>query len=239
MGVLGVAERMSGRGWLWPVLVGMLLAGCSRTETPTAPTPASRPAAESPRAVIERLMALRAARRYTELAELVVPSRAQEVVSTLVAMDTFLDSNGRLCLWVREHVGMGLAQRTDLAYLGSNLGIFSPHIELLDEVVRGDASELGYMVDGRLPVEQAHLCLLHGTWRYDPGEGYSEDLLAGFRLMAQGLDGVLADLEAGRISPDELRNTPDKLVERVQRSLAPGVALISRARQEKAGAAGG
>ncbi len=218
---------------VWPaVLVLTMLVGCARDEpaaTATAPAP---PPAVGPRETLQAMRAAHAERRYEDVRERIVPEQRHQVIETLLAIDTFLDANRRLCEWIRDHVGIGLAQTIDQSYLGENLGVFSPHVNLLDESVSGGQARVAFTVGQRLPTREARLRKVYGQWCYDPEAGYSERLPAAFVEMADGLDSVLAELRAGRIAKDELRDSPQALVEKVQARLRRGVSLLSQARQE-------
>ena len=223
------------RGWGAPrsalltvFLTGAVVAGCSRSMP--EPPPPSRPPAVSPRQTILRVMELRRERKYTELRELVVPESGPEVMTTLMAVDEFLDANRRLCTWVRDNVGIGLSQTIDQSYIGDMLGIFARYVELLDESITGGQADISFTVDGRLPARRALLRKVDGVWRYDPESGYPEQLPAAFREMARGLDQVLSELENGRITVAELRDDASRLMERVQHNLRRGVRLLSEAR---------
>ncbi|MCK4341041.1 MAG: hypothetical protein KAY37_04880 [Phycisphaerae bacterium] len=212
------------------LLLGIaFLAGCSRT--PAEPPRPSTPEI-GPRETIQRIMELRGMRKYSELRGLVVPEGGHEVVTTLMAVDDFLDANRGLCNWLRDNVGMGLAQTIDQAYIGDVLGIFSRYVELLDESVTDSRARVSFTVDGKLPVMYAQLRIVDGIWRYDPESGYSEYLPAAFHEMARGLESVLADLESGRVSREDLLANPEGLLEKVAARLRQGVNLLSKAQME-------
>lgn len=214
------------------VVGGLVCAGCDRSPSQSRSARAGKPAGEAPRRVLQRLIELRGERKYSQLRALIVPWGAHEVIETLTAVDDFLDANRRLCDWIRDHVGLGLAQIIDQSDIGDNLGIFSRHAELLDESVTGDEARVSFAVDGRLPARRARLQRIDGTWRYDPEEGYSEYLPAAFHAMARGLERVLDDLQSGRIRADELRDYPERLVQKVKARLHRGVNLLSKARAQ-------
>ncbi len=205
-----------------------LLAGCTRTPDPSG-QPTSRPAC-GPRQTLLRLMELRGQRQYTDLRLLVVPDRGSEVVATLLAVDDFLDANRRLCEWIRDNVGIGLAETIDQSDLGDALGLFARHVALLDESQDRDEAAVSYVVDTHLPAGRARLRLINYTWRYDPEGGYSDELPAAFHELARGLDHVLTELRTGVLPTEGLHDDPARLVERVRGHLAPGVKLLSRAR---------
>ncbi len=161
---------------------------------------------------------------------LIVPGSGVPVIKTLVALDDFLDANRRLCDWLRDHVGVGVAETIDQSYFGNNLGIFSPHVELLDVGVADDTAAVSFTADGRLPAKTARLRRIEDVWCYDPESGYSESLPAAFRDMARGLDLVRGELERGVIPADELRNDPECLAAKVKSALRRGVGLLSQAR---------
>ena len=208
----------------------LLSTGCSRD--PATTTQPATPPAISPRATVEEMIRLRDQRLYTELQTLVVPQRSAEAVKTLMAVDAFLDANHRLGTWVRDNVGLGIAQSVDMAELGQNLGVFSRGVELLDERIAGDRAEVYYTIGKRMPVPVARLRLVLGSWRYDPEGGYSENLPEGFREMARGLDRALEELTRGRPSANAIRDDPAQLAHSIQRHLTAGVALLSKARAE-------
>lgn len=210
------------------------LAACSR---PPA-SPATQPIVlESPKIVLQRLLDHRTLHRYHDLAALVVPPRGSEVLNVLMAVDEFLAANGRLCDWIRTHVAVGLAQTIDQSYVlddladyaGDDLGVFSRRVTLLDEAVGDSAATVGYTVEGRVPAKCVRLRVIGGQWLYDPGPPVSEHLPAAFRDMARGLDLVLAELEAGRITRQQLLDTPEVLQDKVIARLRRGVTLLSKA----------
>jgi len=203
------------------------IGGCERSAS------TSQPAASGlgPRQTVARLRELRAQRRYAELRSLVVPERGPEVVTTLLAFDDFLDANRQLCTWIRDHVGLGLAETIDQSYMGDFLGIFAAHVQLLDERIRGDEATVSYTVAGQLPAQQAILRRVNRVWRYDPEGGYSAQLPQAFHELARGLDRAREELESGRLSPEQVRVAPERLAERVRTHLAPGVKLLSAARR--------
>lgn len=210
------------------IVAGLACAGCDRP--PPAAAQSGPQAAAAAGQTLRRLLDLRAQRQYTQMPPLIVPACGHQVVGTLAAVDEFLDANRRLCDWVRDHVGVGLAQTVDQSYLGDNLGVFSRHVELLDAVVVDDQATVSFTVDGRLPARTARLRRFGDAWRYDPEGGYSDDLPAAFRDMARGLDNVRIELERAVIPVAELRNSPERLVTRVKTALHRGVALLSKAR---------
>lgn len=192
---------------------------------------------ESPKIVLQRLLDHRGRHRYHDLAALVVPPRGSEVLNVLMAVDEFLAANGRLCDWIRTHVAVGLAQTIDQSYVlddlsdyaGDDLGVFSRRVTLLDAAVGDTVATVGYTVEGRVPAKCARLRVIGGQWLYDPGPPVSEHLPAAFRDMARGLDLVLAELEAGRITRQQLLDTPEVLQEKVIARLRRGVTLLSKA----------
>lgn len=182
-------------------------------------------------------MELRAGHKYREMAALIVPERASEVESFLMALDDFRAANGRLGNWLEAHAAVGLAQTIDQSYVADDLSIyanedlsiFSRQVELLDAHVAGDEAIVSFTLRGRVPAKRAHLRKVDGTWRYDPGPGYSEHLPAAFHDLARGLDQMRAELESGRVSEADLRGSPDAFLEKVQARLRRGVNLLSKA----------
>ena len=217
----------------------MLAAGCEQTAPP--PTVAA-PAVAGPCATLRELMDLRSRRLYDRMNALLVPDRAPGVVQTLLAVDDFLAANDHLCNWVRDHIGIGLAQSIDQAYLGDDLGfylcnsmnIFARGVELLDEAVTGDSAVVSFTVDGRTPAEEAHLKQIDGRWRYDPGRAVPEGFADAFRDMARGLDELRSELDRGQLNVDRLRDEREELMDRVEGKLRRGVRLLSQARTQSA-----
>lgn len=215
----------------------MVLAGLGGCARPPAP-PASQPVVgAAPKAVLERLLSCRTRHQYHDLAALVVPDRGGEVVALLMAVDDFQGANGRLCDWLRSHVGVGLSHTIDQGYVlddladyaGDDLGVFSRRVTLLDEAVSGDTAMVAYSIEDRVPAKQARLRRVAGRWLYEPGPPISEHLPAAFRDMARGLDQVLAELEGGRVTRQQLLDTPEVLQDKVMARLRRGVGLLSRA----------
>jgi hypothetical protein len=208
------------------------LLGCSPPPPATA-----RTAAVGPRATLQQLCALRAQQRYEELPALVVPQRGEDVVRFVRAVDEFLTANRRLCDWLSEHAGLGLAQTIDQsyvaddlgAYAGEDLGVLSRHVELLDEAVVADRATVTYTVQRRLPAGRARLRNVSGAWRYDPGAACPAELPAAMLDMAHGLDTLRAELENGALPLDPLRDDPEMLIEKVKARLRRGVNLLSKA----------
>lgn len=222
--------------------VGVLagLWGCARSPTPPA-SPSD--AAETPKAVVQRLLNCRSRHQYHDLSALVIADRGAEVVSLLMAVDDFQGANGRLCAWLRSHVGLGLSQTIDQSYVlddladyaGDDLGVFSRRVTLLDEAVIGDTATVAYSIEDRVPAKRVRLRRVAGRWLYDPGPPVSEHLPAAFRDMARGLDQVLAELEAGRVTRQQLLDSPEVLQEKVIARLRRGVGLLSRAQAARGG----
>lgn len=234
------AGRRCGRLALLAVAGG--LAGCSPPATPPATAPAAE--VETPKQVLQRLIALRSARDYRRLPDLTAAGSGPAIVETLLAVDDFLAANGRLCDWVRDHIGLGLSQTVDQSYLGDDLGtylgpglgIFSREAELLDETISGGTARVTYLVAHRLPVREVRLQRSAGGWRLDPGGVPSPLLAEAFHDMARGLDRVLAELRSGSLPADAVRDDPQRLIEKVRARLRRGVALLSKARAAEAAA---
>jgi hypothetical protein len=95
---------------------------------------------------------------------------------------------------------------------------------------------VSFIVDHRLPARQARLRRIDGRWRYDPQGLDSGQFPAAFHDMARGLEQALHELQGGRISADELRDDPQRLIEKVKARLRRGVSLLSKAHAAEAGA---
>jgi hypothetical protein len=225
-----------GRTWLVALAsaaVLVFLVGCAR------PPAAARGGTTGggPRATLQHLCALRQQQRYQELPALIVPQRSDDVVRFVRAVDEFLAANRRLCDWLGEHAGLGLSQTIDQSYVaddlglyaGDDLGVFSRHVELLDETVVVDRALVTYTVESRLPARRARLRSVSGAWRYDPGATCPEELPAALRDMARGLDTLRAELQNGALPLDPLRDDPELLMEKVKARLRRGVNLLSKA----------
>lgn len=216
---------MSRRAFRISALCSLLAMGCARPQASGTGAATSRPASLTPRQTAARLIELHRARRFDELAAWVVPEQADEVRRYLQAVDGFLAANARLCAWVSAEVGPGAVASIDFAALAANLDIFSRYVDLLDEVVEGDAATVTYTVDARLPSRRAAFRRVDGSWRYDPGGG-PPGAAAALESMAVGLKTLMADLESGAIDRSELVRDPALLVQEVQRRLRPGVRLL-------------
>ena len=180
----------------------------------------------SPRQTVARLIELRDAGAYQQMTPLIVPERATDVVVTLVAVQDFLSANEQLCGVVRRHAGIGLAQAIDQSQRAYHLDIFSKYVELLDEAIAGDAATVSFTVDGRLPARRTQLRRLAGTWRYDPGPGAYQQLADAFQKMARGLRQAMQEIETGRLTAQEMRDHPDRVIEEVRVRLLPGVSAL-------------
>ncbi len=212
------------------------LAGCEQVE-PERSAPLEN-ASHTPQEAILHLRSLRDGQRFQELAEGVVPEHAGAVVATLMAVDDFLGANRRLCRWVRDKAGMGLSRQVDQAYLledlgiylGDGLGVFSSEVALLDVSNAKDVARVSYAVPRRVLAREAVLRRVDGTWRLDPSPCCSADVSDAFRELARGVDAVFAELDSGRITPDELRDQPELLIEKMRLRLRRGVWMLSEAR---------
>ena len=212
-----------------------LLSGCARP--PPAPSTGTPPATLGPRATLERLSELRQQRQYRELPALIVPQHGENVMKFVMAVDEFLAANRRLCEWLRDHAGLGLSQTIDQSYVaddlvvyaGEDLGLFSQHVELLEDAVVADQATVTYTVENRLPAKRARLRQVAGAWRYDPGGACPDELPAAFRDMARGLESLLAELEHRKLDVAPLRDDPELLMEKVKARLRRGVGLLSKA----------
>ncbi len=175
-----------------------------------------------------RLIAARKERSYQKVKALVVAERADEVLAMLMAVDDFLLANRELCKYVRDEVGLGLAQMIDQSAIAEHLEIFSPFVKLLDAVVEENVATVSFCVDGKLPVKQARLRRVGETWRYDPGPGYAPEMPKAFHRMADGLREVVVEIKSGRLAVAALRDDPELLAKEVQLRLLPGVKMLRR-----------
>jgi hypothetical protein len=206
------------------LLPGVL--GCSRPPSGQNPQAGSRRPPVSPKETVARLIRAREANDYHGMTPLIVPERAADVVNTLVAVDDFLNASQQLCDLVRREVGLGLAETIDQSGRAQYLDIFSKYVELLDETSTGKTATVSFTVDGQLPARETRLRLVDGTWRYDPGPGDYKRLAEAHQRMARGLRQTIDEIRGGRLSPQELRDQPEKLVEEVRVRLLPGVQLL-------------
>lgn len=213
------------RAWI-AIAVTVALAGCSRQPDGTSQTAQGASEALSPRQTLTRMLAIHGSGEYQKLEPLVCPGRTAEIAATLSAVDDFLTANRLLCDYLRDNVGLGLAQTVDQSFLSHNLGVFSPYIELLDETIDGDTARVSFVVDEQLPAKRATLRRVDGVWRYDPGPGYDPRLPKAFHRMARGLRLVLDDLKRGRLSVEQIRDDPELLMEEVRVRLLPGVKML-------------
>ncbi len=209
------------RNWLILVLLPAGVGGMACSRAPTATRPPL-----SPRAAIARLIEAHQASDHERLRALIVPGRVTDVVNTLMAVSEFLNANRRLVEVVRQDVGLGLADTIDQSWRAYYLDVFSKYVELLDESITGDSATVSFMVDGQLPARQTQLRLIEGTWRYDPGLGDYARLAEAYQRMARGLRLVTEDISGGRLSIQDLRDNPDRLVEEVRVRLLPGVQML-------------
>lgn len=220
-----------------------ILPGCERPPGASQAAHGRPPAGLSPRATLERLLELRARNDYNAMAELIVPERRHETVTTLIAVDDFLAANRELTAYVRQHVSPGAALAIDSSSWAANLDIFSRYVEFRGERephgappeaggttdgARATAmeAEVDFQIDRRLPLKTARLRDIDGIWRYDPGPGYQPELPAAFHKLARGLRNVLDDLRSGRLDPVECVSRPEKLVEEVRLRLSPGIRTL-------------
>ncbi|MBL8877483.1 MAG: hypothetical protein JNG88_00050 [Phycisphaerales bacterium] len=207
--------------------VTLALIGCDRT-SPNRPQTAGAmvrsPA--TPSDVIREILRVRHASQYSALSDLVLADRADDVTRTLVAVDDFLAANQALCELIRGQVGPGVSARVDQSHLADHLDVFSRYVELIGEEITGDRAVVRFTIDGKLPAKSAELWRIEARWRYDPGAGYSTELVAAFEKMTEGLRGLASEFRAGTADVAAFRDNPDKLVDEVRLRLAPGVRLF-------------
>jgi hypothetical protein len=205
------------------VATALFAAGCGGGSAPDSA------GGDSPRVVIQRLIALRAAQDYPALSGWIVPEHAAAVVKTLIAVDDFLAANARLRDYVRDHIGTNAALRIDQSERREHLDVFSRDVRLLDETSAGDSACVTFTVAGRAPVCRATLRRAGGIWRYDPGPGFSESLPEAFHSMARGLDQTLQALKLGKLDRAEIRRNPEPLLVEIETRLLPGAKLLGTA----------
>ena len=201
----------------------LLPLGCR----PSPPTTAAAAAnVRSPTRTIEQLIDLRRGRQYERMHPLIIATQRYEVVKYLRAMDAFLTANEHLCVFVRDHIAIGLSQTIDQSGMAGNLNIFSQYVTLLDETIEGDTAALSFVVDEKLPARRADLALIKGQWLYDPGDGDYAKIIAAVERMADGLRRVLKEMQSGRLDLAAMREHPEKLTEAVRIRLLPGVKIL-------------
>ena len=195
--------------------------GCKQNGT------ASRPE-QSPRAVLERLIAARKHGQNQEFEKLVVAERCHDLVNTLMAVDEFLNANLLLRSYVREHFSADLSLAIDQSQWGSSLGLFSRYVELISERIEDGKAIVSFSVDDRVPLRHAKLVIVGGQWRYDPGTGFTPELPAAFLRMAEGLRQALDELKSERLSATAIFAQPELLIDEVRLRLLPGIKMLPR-----------
>lgn len=203
----------------------LLVAGCDRPPQPTEGRSSISPSA-SPAQVIREILRVRAAAKYADLRELVLANRTEDVTRTLLAVDDFLAANRMLCDQIRAKVGPGVSARVDQSHLADHLDVFSRYVELIGEEIQGDTAVVRFTIDGKLPARAARLRLVESGWRYDPGPGYSADLIRAFESMTLGLRQLADELRAGTADIATFQANPDRLVEEVRLRMLPGVRIL-------------
>ena len=132
--------------------VVLLPLGCRPSPPTTAAVAAN---VRSPTQTIEQLIDLRRGRQYERMHPLIIATQRYEVVNYLRAMDAYLIANEQLCVFVRDHIAIGLSQTIDQSGMAGNLNIFSQYVTLLDETIDGDTATLSFLVDEKLPARRA------------------------------------------------------------------------------------
>ena len=212
-------RRLGGRGVVLLILLPMW-AGCSRSPSNQPPF--------SPLETVALLIQARQAGDYQKMRSLIVSERIADVMTTLLAVDSFLTANQQLCELIRTKVGPGLSQTIDQSHYAYRLEIFSKYVELLDDNIVGQAATVAFLVDQQLPARHAQLRLVDGAWRYDPGPGDYQQLARAFERMAHGLRQAFQEIHGGRIRLADLRQDPDKLINEVRIRLLPGVKMLPK-----------
>lgn len=208
------------------VVLLLALAGCGGAPQPSAassPAPLER---LTPKQVVDRLIALHAARDYAGIERWVLPERRASLIESLQALHDFLATNEALCQHARDRLPLGTAETIDLTRLARNMDIFSPYVSVLAESIEGDTARVTFQVDGGFPLRHATLRRRDDRWRYDPGAGFDESLPRAFREMAAGLRQVLDDLKAGRIAEADVRRDVSVLVAAIEQRLEPALARL-------------
>ena len=201
----------------------LLPLGCR----PSSPTPAAAAAnVRSPTQTVEQLIEHRRGRQYERMHPLIIATQRYEVVKYLRAMDAYLRANEQLCVFVRNHIAIGLSQTIDQSGMAGNLNIFSQYVTLLDETIDGDTATLSFLVDEKLPARRADLDRVSGQWLYDPGDGDYAKIIPAVERMADGLRRVLQEMRSGRLDPAAMREHPAQLIEAVRIRLLPGVKML-------------
>jgi len=211
--------------------VSATLGGCSRAPSQSQGGAGLTGSGGTPSETLNRLLAAREQRAYRDIKSLIVPEHAEEVISYLMAVDDFLFANRELCDYVRNEVGLGLAQNIDQSYFAGMIDVFSPYVKILDEIIEGDMATVSFQVNDKLPVKRARLRRVGGVWLYEPGPGYTPQLPQAFLRMAHGLRQTLQEIKCGRLSPRALRDDPELLAREVQVRLQSGVDLLKRPAQ--------
>jgi len=206
---------MQFRGGVIAIAAAALIAGCN-----SAP---GEPGGPGPTAVVREILAARAGASYERLRPHVLPGRADEVIATLTAVDQFLVANRALCDYVAGAFGAGLSAQIDQAWIADHLDVFSRFVELHGETIDGERATVSYSVNGAVPLQRAELVRVDGAWRYDPGPGYDPGLPEAFRLMADGLKRVIADLESGKLAAPAVRADAEVLLNEIRLRLTPGL----------------
>jgi hypothetical protein len=231
-----IRRGAQGRGLLLWLPLAAALVGCGRP--PTSALPSSRPAGLEPHAAAARLLALWQERRHAELRPLLAPASAAAVLDFLLALDDFADANRRLCGWLRDEVGLGLAHAIDQSYVldelalyaGPELGLFGRDVELLDVHVADGRALVSYAIPAGLVAYAARFERRgDGGWQLAASSEQAELLRAAFADMATGVSELEAELAAGRYPPSRMRDDPEWLIEKTKARLRRGVGLLSRA----------
>lgn len=209
------------------IMTALMLCGCDRApQAPRQPATTAVKTPATPSDVIHEILRVRKASQYSGLRELVLSDHVDDVTRTLVAVDDFLAANQALCELIRQQVGPGVSARVDQAHLADHLDVFSRYVDLIGEETTGENAIVRFTIDGKLPAKNAELRRIDGRWRYDPGGGYSPELVAAFEKMTEGLRALVAEFRAGTIDVSAFRANPDRLVDEVRLRLMPGVRLL-------------
>lgn len=208
------------------LLLAFTLCACDRESA--APAAAASP---GPGDSLKRLLAAREAGHYRDVEDCIVPEQAAALTDFIRSVDSFLLAESRVKRAVLDRIGVGYGGEVDLSALKPALGFLAGQVSVLDVAIRDRSATLSVQIDGRVPPEELEMRLVNGRWRLDPGPGYDPVIARAFGAMAGGLNALAADLEAGRITAEEIMNDRNKLPLKVQTAIGPGLAMLSEARQ--------
>jgi hypothetical protein len=118
----------------------------------------------SPKAVVRRVREDRLAGRLGGVAPLLVPHQRSAVLELIQAADEITHADRVLHAAVAAHLGSAAAVQFDHSTVVDSFGVFSRHVEIVDEAVDGDRAVVIVQVSGRVPLEEVHLVRIDGSW---------------------------------------------------------------------------